>query len=141
MRGERGEVIGVVIHIVAIAGLARASVASTVVRDYSIVMTQKEQHLCIPVICAQGPSVTENYRLTAAPILIVDSRSVFGSYRRHGYSFYYSLLLLVTANRAKPNCREDCQHDKNDECAELRNLKRRLGLRGSQRLERWNFLK
>src|SRR6266403_1165181 len=139
MRGQRGEVIGVVIHIVAIAGLARASVASTVVRDYSIVMTQEEQHLCIPVVCAKRPSVTENYWLPAAPILIVDSRSVFGSYRRHGYSFYYSLL--VTANRTKSNCREDCQRDKDDECAELRNLKRRLGLLGSQRLERWNFLK
>jgi hypothetical protein len=33
MRGERGEVIGVVIHIVAVAGLARSSVTSPVMRD------------------------------------------------------------------------------------------------------------
>jgi hypothetical protein len=38
MRGERGEVIGIVIHVVSVAGLARASVTSPVMGDDAIAM-------------------------------------------------------------------------------------------------------
>jgi hypothetical protein len=38
MRGQRGEVIGVVIHVVSVSGLARSSVTSPVMRDDSIAM-------------------------------------------------------------------------------------------------------
>jgi hypothetical protein len=38
MRGERGEVIGVVIHVVSVTGLSRSSVTSPVMGEDSIAM-------------------------------------------------------------------------------------------------------
>ena len=50
MRRHRGEVIGVVIHVVAVGDLAGATVAASVMSDDAIAVIEEEQHLCIPVI-------------------------------------------------------------------------------------------
>jgi hypothetical protein len=47
---EGGEVIGVMVHVVAIAGLSRAPVSAPVVGDDPVAMLQEEQQLRIPVI-------------------------------------------------------------------------------------------
>src|SRR6266478_8515380 len=86
MRGECGEVIGVVIHIVSVAGLARSSVTSPVMGDDAIAVTQEEHHLSVPIVGRQGPSVTKHYGLSFAPVLVIDLRSVFCVNRRHGFS-------------------------------------------------------
>jgi len=52
MRGEFGEVIGIVIHIVSVAGLARSSVTSTIMGNDAIAMIQEEHHLGVPVVRA-----------------------------------------------------------------------------------------
>jgi hypothetical protein len=38
MRGDRSQIIGVMIHVVSVAGLTRASVTSAVVRDDAIAL-------------------------------------------------------------------------------------------------------
>src|SRR2546428_11857651 len=83
MRGERGEVIGIVIHIVAVAGLARSSVTSTIMGDDAIAMSRQEHNLGVPIVGRQRPSVRKDDGLAAAPIFVIDLRSVLSRDCRH----------------------------------------------------------
>src|SRR2546430_17199240 len=83
MCGECGEIIGVVIHIVSVAGLARSSVTSPIMGDDAIAMIQEKHHLGIPLIRTQWPAMTENNRLSVSPILVIDLCSVFCCDCRH----------------------------------------------------------
>src|SRR5437899_8196782 len=80
---ERREVVGVDVHLVAIPGLAGPSMAAAVMRDAAISAVGQKQHLVFPGVRAQGPAMAENYRLSLAPVLIVDLRAVFRPDRRH----------------------------------------------------------
>jgi hypothetical protein len=60
MSGNRGEVIGVMIHIVAVGNLGGAAMASPIVGDHAIAVIQKKQHLIVPIIGGQRPSVAED---------------------------------------------------------------------------------
>ncbi len=50
MRGQGREVVGIMIHVMAIAGLAGAAVAATVMGDDAKTVVQEEQHLRVPVV-------------------------------------------------------------------------------------------
>ena len=50
MRRDRGEVVGVVVHVVALADLRRAAVAAAVVGDDAVAPAEEEQHLRVPVV-------------------------------------------------------------------------------------------
>jgi hypothetical protein len=50
MRDYRGKIICIVIHVVTVADLRRAPMATPVVGDDAIALAEKEQHLCVPVI-------------------------------------------------------------------------------------------
>jgi hypothetical protein len=50
MRGERSQVVCIMVHIVTVGGLRRTSVATPVVGDYAITTIQEEQHLCVPIV-------------------------------------------------------------------------------------------
>ena len=84
---DSGQVVSIVIHIVAIRYLGRSAVATTVVGDDAIPMLQKEQHLRVPVIGRQGPPVAENYRLTGTPVFVEDVNSISPFHCRHVESF------------------------------------------------------
>jgi hypothetical protein len=45
-----GEVVGVVVHVVAVEHLLGAPVPAAVVRDHAIALVQKEHHLRVPVV-------------------------------------------------------------------------------------------
>ena len=45
MRGDRGQVVGVVIHVVTVAGLRGAAVPAPVMGDDAVAVLQEEQHL------------------------------------------------------------------------------------------------
>jgi hypothetical protein len=81
--GQRGEVAGVVIHVVAAEDLARAPVAAPVVRDDAVALLREEQHLAVPVVRGQGPAVREDDGLARAPVLVEDLRAVLGRDRAH----------------------------------------------------------
>src|SRR4029077_20758797 len=55
--GLRGEVVGVVVHVVAVAGLGGASVPAPVMGDDAVAVLAEEQHLGVPVIARQRPAV------------------------------------------------------------------------------------
>src|SRR5205809_411405 len=81
MRGQGRQVIGVVIHVVPATGLGRASMSASVMRDDAIALFEEEQHLRVPVIGRQRPTVAENDGLSFAPVFIkdVDVSSIFFS--------------------------------------------------------------
>ncbi len=56
--------------------------APPVVRNDAVAMLPEEQHLPIPVIRGQGPTMRKHDRLALSPILVVDLRAVFGRNRR-----------------------------------------------------------
>src|SRR5438270_176825 len=84
MRSEHRKIVGVVIHIVSVAGLAGASVTAPVMCDDAIAVIQEEHHLRVPVVARKRPTVRENDRLAAAPILVIELRAVFRRDGTHG---------------------------------------------------------
>src|SRR6266481_4521081 len=78
MRRKSRQVIGIMVHIVAIGGLSGAAVPTAIMGDNPIAMMQEEQHLVIPVVRAERPTMAENYRLSFTPVLVVNLCAVFG---------------------------------------------------------------
>src|SRR6202044_1088092 len=84
MRRQGCQVICIMIHVVAIAGLAGSPVASSVMCDDAIAVTEEEQHLRVPVIGRKWPTVAENEGLTFAPVFVENFRAVFCFDGAHG---------------------------------------------------------
>src|ERR1700723_2519106 len=110
VRGHRGQVIGVVVHVVAVGDLRRASVTAAVMGDDPVTVQQEVHQLGVPVVTGQRPAVTEDDRLPRSPVLVEDLRAVGGSDRRHseppvksGYAAYGAALrsTALTPLRAK----------------------------------------
>ena len=70
-------------RVVTIGGLRRAPVAAPVMGDHTVSVSKKEQHLRVPVIGGQRPTVAEHNRLARAPVLVEDFRAVGGRDRAH----------------------------------------------------------
>src|SRR5581483_3928559 len=85
MGGNSRQVVGIMVHIVAAVGLTGAAVAAAIVGDNPIPMIQEEQHLVIPIVRAQRPTVTEHNRLSGPPILVENCRAVFHRDRTHSF--------------------------------------------------------
>ena len=83
LRCHGREVVGIMIHIMAVAGLAGAAVAAAIMGDDAITVIEKEQHLRVPIIGRQRPAMAEHDRLTFAPVLVVDIDAVPGPDCRH----------------------------------------------------------
>ena len=86
------------IHVVAVGGLSRAAVPTAIMGDNPIAMMQEEQHLVIPVVRAERPTMAENYRLSFTPVLVVNLYTVFG--RDSGHENL--LLSNVCSNKTVP---------------------------------------
>jgi hypothetical protein len=71
-RGQSRKVVGIVIHVMASTGLGGAAVAPSVMSDDAIAVFEEEQHLRIPVIGRERPTMTEDDGLSFAPIFIID---------------------------------------------------------------------
>src|SRR5262249_340654 len=85
MLDHGGDVGGVVLHVVAVAHLCRATMAAPVMRDDAVALAGEVGHLRIPIVAAQRPPMVENDRLGApgAPVLVKDFRAVLGSDGAH----------------------------------------------------------
>jgi hypothetical protein len=87
------EIVGVVVHVVAIPRLAGAAVAAAVVGDDAITLLAEEEHLRVPGVGGEGPAVGESDGLSGAPILVVDGGAVFGGDRGHVRSPFCDMKL------------------------------------------------
>src|ERR1700737_2801804 len=83
MRSKRRKIVSIMIHIVPVARLRGPAVAAAVMGYDAIAVTQEEQHLRVPVICRQRPSMTEHDGLTLSPVLVENLNAVFGRDSRH----------------------------------------------------------
>src|SRR5919106_6712801 len=96
MCGQSCQVVGIMVHVVAFAGLGRAAMTAPVVGDHTKTLAEEEEHLSVPIVRRERPAVTEHDRLTFTPVLVVDLRSVFGCDRTHTSS-------CPVHNSTKPN--------------------------------------
>src|ERR1700683_2714980 len=69
----------IMVHVMPVADLRRAAVAATGRGDNAVSLREEEQHLRVPVVCAEGPTVMKHDSLGVPrpPILVKDLRSVF----------------------------------------------------------------
>src|SRR6266480_1659606 len=72
MCGQSRKVVGIVIHVMAVARLGGPAVASSVMGDDAIAVFEEEQHLRVPVVGRQRPTMTEDDGLSFTPIFIID---------------------------------------------------------------------
>src|SRR5438067_2365287 len=86
MRGEGGEIVGVMIHVVTIGDLAGATVTAAIVRDDAIAVLEEEHHLRVPVVGGEWPAVGEDDGLAGTPVFVEDFGAVFGGDGGHGNS-------------------------------------------------------
>src|ERR1700740_1406453 len=90
MSHKSGQVVSVMVHIVPIGRLGRASMATAVMGYHAIAMMQEEQHLRVPIIGRKRPAMAEHNRLTFTPVFVVDRDAILCRDRVH-------LLLLAVA--------------------------------------------
>ena len=64
---------GVVVHVVAATDLARPAMAAPIMGDDAVALFDEVEHLRIPVVSAQRPSVMKDDRLTGTPVIVKDS--------------------------------------------------------------------
>ena len=83
MGRQCGEIVGVMIHVVAFAGLARAAVAPPVVGDDTEAAVEEGQRLRVPIVGRKRSAVAEHDRLPRTPVLVEDFGSVLGGDRGH----------------------------------------------------------
>jgi len=69
---------GIVVHVVAVADLCRPAVTAPVMSDHAIAPFDEVEHLRVPIVGTQGPTVMEDDRLAGAPVLVEDLDAVFG---------------------------------------------------------------
>ena len=81
---DGGKVISVAIHVVAGGGLPRSAVTSPVMRDHAEALLVEEQHLSVPRVRIQRPTVGEHDYRASSPVFKVDLRTVFAADRVHG---------------------------------------------------------
>src|SRR5674476_569738 len=80
---EIREVVGIGVHLVATPGLARPAMAATVMGNAAIAVRGQEQHRSLPAIRTEGPAMAEHHRLSCAPVLVIDLRTIFCCNRAH----------------------------------------------------------
>src|SRR5512133_2026556 len=113
MRRQRGKIVGIVVHVVAVAGLGGSSMAAPVMGDDAIAVLEEEQHLGVPVIGRQGPAVAEYDGLTASPVLVEDLDAIGSGDHAHvvlpSYATdWHKRPTEFTATRSPPNCHAPC---------------------------------
>src|SRR5262249_19029396 len=72
MIGDRLQIVGIMIHIMSVAGLSRATMSAPIGRNDTIAFAEEKKHLRVPIVRRQRPAVTEHNWLTGSPIFIID---------------------------------------------------------------------
>src|SRR5262249_60087145 len=102
--GDCGGVGGIVVHVVAVRNLARASMAATVDTDHAIAMVDEEQHLGIPVVGAERPAMMEDNRLAVAPVLVKNLDAILGRDCTHGFASFGPFVKVEVLPRQTAIC-------------------------------------
>src|SRR5205823_3908219 len=96
MIGDGLQIIGIVIHVMSVAGLTRATMSAAISCDDAETFAEEEKHLRVPVIRRQRPAMTEHDRLTRAPVFIIDV-DVLSVFFSCGYVWHGEFLSVKVA--------------------------------------------
>src|ERR1700722_12098761 len=91
MRGERCQVVGVMIHVMAAVGLGGAPVSAPVVGYDAKAVLKEKHHLVVPIIGRQRPAVAEYDGLASAPVLVINLSAIF----RHDHCHWRPRLVGI----------------------------------------------
>ena len=105
-----GEIVGVLIHVVALPTLARTSMAASVMGNHAISSLRQKQHLRVPGIGAQGPSMREGDDRAGAPVLVEDGGSILGANVFILLSFTFSFEGMLHASGSRVVSRKRGPH-------------------------------
>src|SRR6185503_9743372 len=78
------------VHLVAGVRLGLASMSTPIMSDDAKSLVKKEHHLAVPVVSGQGPTMVKEERLSFAPVLVIDLRSVLRCDCAHSSLLYRS---------------------------------------------------
>ena len=83
-----GNVGRISVHLIATVGLVRSSMTTAIVGNNPETLVQEKQHLIVPLVRAQRPSMVEDDRLCVfrSPVLVEDTGAVFGGDGAHASS-------------------------------------------------------
>src|ERR1700676_4887035 len=94
---QRGQIVRIGVHLIAVPRLAGAPMTSPVVRNDAIALLPEEQHLAVPVVRGQWPAMRKHDRLPLSPVLVIDLCTVFGRNCCH-QMFSFALIPLRTSS-------------------------------------------
>ncbi|MNV36412.1 hypothetical protein D3C71_1278870 [compost metagenome] len=77
---HRSQIIGIVIHVIAVPRLAGTTVATTIVCDHAVTVVGQEHHLRFPAVRIQRPAVAEGHHrpVLRTPVLVVQLHAIGG---------------------------------------------------------------
>jgi hypothetical protein len=99
MVGDGLQIIGIVIHVVAAVGLSGAAMSASINGDDPITFGEEEQHLRVPVVCAEWPAVAEHDGLSFTPVFVIDV-DVFSVFFPSSYVWHDVFSFRVIPNDA-----------------------------------------
>jgi hypothetical protein len=94
VRRQGSKIVCVVVHVMAVARLGGPAVAAAVMADEAIAVIEEEQHLRIPVIGRQLPTMAEHNGLPLAAVLVQDLDAVLGCDRARVSPFLTVVVVL-----------------------------------------------
>jgi hypothetical protein len=69
--------------------------AAAIMGDAAVSVRSEKEHLVFKGICGERPAVAENYRLSCAPIVVINLGTVFGGECAHVFLLAKGLLVKV----------------------------------------------
>src|SRR4029453_8081878 len=72
MIGDGLQIIGIMVHVMSVAGLRRAAMPAAISRNDAIAFGEEEKHLRVPIVRAQRPAVAEHDGLAFTPVFVID---------------------------------------------------------------------
>jgi hypothetical protein len=86
---------GVMIHVMAFAGLARSAMATAIMGDNAVSLVHEVEQLSVPIVSTQRPAVVKDdgLRIAGTPVLVEDLDAVRGGDCTHASAPFGSRLV------------------------------------------------
>src|SRR4030095_10916250 len=72
MIGDGLQIVGIMVHVMSVAGLRRATMPAPICGNDAIAFAEEENHLRVPIVRAQRPAVAEDDGLAFTPVFVID---------------------------------------------------------------------
>src|SRR4030095_1618319 len=72
MIGDGLQIVGIMVHVMSVVGLRRATMSAPISCNDAIAFAEEEKHLRVPIVRAQRPAVAEHDGLAFTPVFVID---------------------------------------------------------------------